>query len=62
MAGQDCYDLEGDCWLGTGGALGDAAGVLAAAVKGGTFEALTAASAAFTGAAAMWGYTNKSKA
>jgi hypothetical protein len=43
-------------------ALGNAAGVLAAAVKGGTFEALTAASAAFTGAAAMWGSTNKSKA
>jgi hypothetical protein len=61
LAGQDCYDLEGDCWLGLV-ALGDAAGVLAAAVKGGTFEALTAASAAFTGAAAMWGYTNKSKA
>ncbi len=40
-------------------ALGGLCGVLAALVKGGLFEALTAASAAFTGAAAMWGYTNK---
>jgi hypothetical protein len=34
-------------------------GIAAAAIKGGTFKALTAASAAFAGAAAMWGYTNK---
>ena len=40
-------------------ALGGGCGVAAAFVKGGVFEALTAASAAFTGAAAMWGYTNK---
>jgi hypothetical protein len=40
-------------------AAGAACGVAAAAIKGGTFEALTAASAAFTAAAAMWGYTNK---
>jgi hypothetical protein len=43
-------------------AAGAVCGVAAAAVKGGSFEALTAASAAFTGAAAMWGYTNKTKA
>ena len=33
--------------------------VAAAFVKGGLFEALTAASTACAGAAAMWGYTNK---
>jgi outer membrane lipoprotein SlyB len=40
-------------------AAGSLYGIAAAAIKGGTFEALTAASAAFAGAAAMWGYTNK---
>lgn len=33
--------------------------IAAAAVKGGTFEALTAASAVFTSASATWGYLNK---
>ena len=36
-------------------------GVLAAAVNGGTFEVLTAASAALAGAAGMYGYTDKPK-
>ncbi len=40
-------------------AAGAVCGVAAVAIKGGTFEALTAASAAFTAAAAMWGYANK---
>ena len=34
-------------------------GIAAAAIKGGLFEALTAASGAFTAAAAMWGVVNK---
>jgi hypothetical protein len=42
-------------------AAGAACGVAAAAFKGGTFEALTAARAAFTGTAATWGYTNKAE-
>ena len=37
-------------------------GILAAYVKGGTFEALTAASAGFTSMAAVWGYANKAPA
>ncbi len=40
-------------------ALGSAFGVTAAWVKGGTFEALTAAGTACMGAAAAWGYTSK---
>ena len=40
-------------------AAGGVCGIAAAAIKGGTFEVLTTASAAFAGAAAMWGYTNK---
>lgn len=45
-----------------GWALVGASGVFAVAaafVKGGLFEALTAASTACGAAAAMWGYTNK---
>ena len=38
--------------------LGGICGVAEAAVQGGLIPALTAASAAFTAAAAMWGYTN----
>jgi len=34
-------------------------GVAAAALKGGTFEALTAAGTALMGAAAAWGYTSR---
>lgn len=40
-------------------AAGGACGVAAAAVQGGLIPALTAASGAFTAAAAMWGYSNK---
>ena len=40
-------------------ACGAACAVLAAWIKGATFEALTAAGASFTGAPVMWGYTNK---
>ena len=40
-------------------AAGGLCGVAAAWVKGGAFEALTAASAAFTAAAGVWGYANK---
>ena len=39
--------------------LGGACGVAAAALQGGLIPALTAASGAFTAAAAMWGYANK---
>lgn len=42
-------------------ATGSLSGIAAAAVKGGTFEALTAAGIAFMGAAAAWGYTRKPK-
>lgn len=40
-------------------ALAGVCGVSAAAIQGGVVPALTAASGAFTAAAAMWGYTNK---
>lgn len=36
-----------------------ACGVAAAAIQGGWVPALSAASGAFTAAAAMWGYANK---
>lgn len=36
--------------------------VSAAALHGGTAEALTAAGGTLTGAAAMWGYTSKPRA
>jgi hypothetical protein len=42
-------------------ALGSVCSIAAAAIKGGTFEALTAAGTAFMGAAAAWGYTSKPK-
>lgn len=41
---------------------GSVCGIAAAAIKGGTFEALTAAGTAFMGAAAAWGYTSKPRA
>jgi hypothetical protein len=41
---------------------GSACGIAAAAMKGNTFEAFTAAGAAFMGAAAAWGYASKPKA
>ena len=40
-------------------ACGGACGVAAAFMQGGVIPALSAASAAFTATAAMWGYTNK---
>jgi hypothetical protein len=40
---------------------GSVCGIAAAAIKGGTCEALTAAGTAFMGAAAAWGYTSKPK-
>jgi hypothetical protein len=52
--GQACYDLERMVGWGLVAGAG-ITGVLAAAVKGATFEALTAASAALAGAAGMWG-------
>ena len=39
--------------------MGGACGVAAAAFQGGVVPALSAASGAFTAAAAMWGYSNK---
>lgn len=46
--------------VGWGFALaGAACAILAAAIKGGTFEALTAAAVAFNGLAGAWGYVNK---
>lgn len=41
---------------------GVACGIAAAAIKGGMFEALTAASAGFTAVAATFGYLNKAPA
>ena len=40
-------------------ALGGLCAVAAAWVKGGAFEALTAAGAAFTSASVAWGFVNK---
>jgi hypothetical protein len=40
-------------------AAGTVGGIGTAAVMGGRFEELRAASADFAGAAAMWGYTSK---
>jgi hypothetical protein len=42
-------------------ALGSVCSIAAAAIKGRTFEALTAAGTAFMGTAAPWGYTSKPK-
>jgi len=47
-------------WIGWSLAVASVlAGIVAAAVKGGAFEALTAASTGLMGLAVAWGYTGK---